>query len=176
MTELQIIEEQGEIKFAKAIIDPEYRKKWNIRQDDFICLTRNGKLIRDTLYREGGIRKEQGNYYLLMKHVESMYQDHITTDSDKKLHLAIFWCILDKQGNEKVICKEFECAHIVKNSIIYSLNSSYFNIETGEFYCKASNYMESENYLFLDNKFDEDKSKRGVLKINKKDGSKELLK
>jgi len=36
--------------------------------------------------------------------------------------------------------------------------------------------MNTVDYLFLDNRYDNDKSKRGVMKINKKDGTWELFK
>jgi len=36
--------------------------------------------------------------------------------------------------------------------------------------------MKSEQYVFLNNEFDKDKSRRGVMKINKADGTFELFK
>jgi hypothetical protein len=35
--------------------------------------------------------------------------------------------------------------------------------------------MNSNEYLFLNNEYDKDESKRGVMKINKKDGTWELF-
>lgn len=33
----------------------DYRKKWNIIQNDFVHLTINGELVNNTLYRVGGM-------------------------------------------------------------------------------------------------------------------------
>jgi hypothetical protein len=65
---------------------------------------------------------------------------------------------------------EYKSPYIVADSCIYSIDKNYYNIETGEFYCQASTVMKSTDYLFLDNQYDKDLSKRGVIKINKKSG------
>ena len=86
------------------------------------------------------------------------------------------YCILDKEGNEKVVFGRFKSPYLVKNSQIYSIDGNYYNIETGEFYGNPSTNMESSEFLFLDNRFDKDSTKRGIMKVNKKDGIWELFK
>lgn len=160
-------------------VNEDYKKKWNEHCSDFVCLTRNGKLISESLYRIGGMgtpKLNKDNYFMLLKYSEAFYEDNITKDKDKKRHLQGCWCILDKNGIEKVQAKLFKYLHIVKDSCIYSTDGKYYNIETEEFYCNTNSSMESSNYLFLENKWDKDESKRGVMKINKKDGSYELFK
>lgn len=189
-TELQPIQKNGKLQFSKIEINEDYRKKWNITSNDFVCLSRNGEPIRNTLYRLGGLNNpnldpNKEKYFMLLKHVEDIYDfDFIKKcypeKSNKQLelqrkHLKSFWCILDSDGNEKVEFKQFEHAYLVNNSCIYSLDQYYYNIETGEFYCRTSSSMETSEFLFLENKYDKDKSKRGVMKINKKDGSFELF-
>lgn len=65
---------------------------------------------------------------------------------------------------------------MVKNSCIYTLEQRYYNIETGELYCQSFTSMQSKEFLFLNNAYDADTSKRGVMKINKADGTFELFK
>lgn len=168
------------LQLSTITIKDDYRKKWNIHLDDFLCLTKNGELISDSLYRVGGqstpdLRKV--NYFMLLKHVEGFYPKHIIeyTKSDPK-HLESRWCIIDKNGNEKVEFKQFDSPYLVSDSCIYSINNNYYNIETGEFYCQSYSSMKSSEYLFIENAYDKDTSKRGIMKINKKDGSWELVK
>jgi len=153
-------------------INEDYRNKWNIHQGDFVLLTKNGEIIRETLYRVGGFGGDiKKDYFLLLKHVEAHYSDSITKVDKDKPHLEARWCIIDKHGNEKVEFDEFKHPYLVKDSIIYSIDGKYYNIETGEFYCDTSDHIESKEFLFLENKYDQNHSRRGVMQINKKDGT-----
>lgn len=181
---LQLIEpptsvSDGLLQFGKISINEEYRKKWNVHHlDDFVCLTRNSELLRPTLYRIGGLNNPKLNkdeYFMLLKHVEAFYSDEITKVKKDKPHLESLWCILDKNGNEKVEFRTFESAYLLKDSCIYSVGSHYYNIETGEHYGSGSTSMSSKDFLFLDNSYDKDPLKRGVMKINKKNGTWELF-
>lgn len=169
----------GALALSPITIREDYRSKWNINSNDFVCLTRDGEAIRPTLYRVGGLntpKPGKDRYFMLLKHVEASYDDSITKDTKRKKHLESRWCILDKEGNEKVEFKAFDSPYLVKDSCIYSINSRYYNIETGELYCYASTSMTTSEFLFLDNRYDEDKSKRGVMKISLADGTWELFK
>jgi len=171
----------GPLQFGRAQIAEEYRKKWNIHNThDFLLLVKDGKPIRDTLYRIGGFddpKLNKDRYFMLLKHVEAFYSKSITdyTGSDPK-HLEGRWCILDKEGNEKIEFESFEHPYLVENSCIYYLNNKYYNIETKELYCSSYTKMESSEYLFLDNKYDKNKDKIGIWKINKNDGTFEIIK
>jgi len=84
------MKEKFNLQFSKINIDPYYREKWNIHSNDFICLTRNGKMIRETLYRIGGLNNpnlDTDNYFMLLKHVEAFYSDDITKIKKDKPHL-----------------------------------------------------------------------------------------
>ena len=35
--------DSNELQIGKITLDENYRKKWNVHQNDFICLARNGK-------------------------------------------------------------------------------------------------------------------------------------
>lgn len=167
----------GALQLSPITVNEDYRQKWNIHQNDFVCLTRNGVLISDSLYRVGGFGADlKGDYFMLIKHVEAYYEDSITKVKKDKPHLAGCWCILDKNGVEKVVFDRFKTPYPIKNSQVYSIDSNYYNIETGEFYCQSSTRIDSTDFIFLENRYDKDESKRGVLKINKKDGSWELFK
>jgi hypothetical protein len=168
------------LALSSIAINKDYAKKWNAESyNDFKCLSLNGEMIRPTLYRVGGMNYPElgkDRFFMLLKYVEAFYNKNITdhTGSDPK-HLEGRWCILDRDGNEKVEFKSFDSPYLVKDSCIYSINSKYYNIETGEFYCHAYSSMQSSDFLFLDNPYDKDKSKRGVMKISKADGTWELF-
>jgi hypothetical protein len=164
------------IKFSPISLYTDYRKKWNVHNGDFICLTIDGILVNNSLYRVGMFEADlKEDYFMLLKYTEAMYEDSITKDKKRKPHLESRWCILNKKGEEKVVFKPYESPSL-SGGVIYSIGQKYFNIETGEFYCSAHVSMSSEEYLFLYNQYDNDESKRGVMKINKKTGIYELFK
>ncbi len=185
----------NKIQFSKINLDEDYSKKWNNNNNDFICLTKNGELLRPTLYRIGGIGPSKPNedgYYVLLKYVEAFYSDEIMSMSAEHYkkhniknikhtanHLEAKWVIIDKFGNEKIELDNFNSPHLVKNSCIYSIKGKYYNIETNELYCYTNETCESSEFLFLENRynFGDCKDKPlGVYKINKKDGSFEIFK
>lgn len=170
------------LQLSPISINKDYCKEWNIKQEDYVCLTRNGELLRPTLYRVGGMGTPKlgvDNYFMLIKHVEAYYSEEIlrmSKSTDPK-HLEGRWCILDKDGNEKIEFKRsLDYPYLVKDSCIYSIGRNYYNIETGEYYGNSIISMDSNEFLFLDNRFEKDKSKCGVMKINKKNGTWELFK
>lgn len=170
------------LQLSPIQVNEEYCKEWNERMTDFVVLTKNGELISNSLYRVGGFGVDiKQDYFMLLKYVEAVYEmDFLKkcypNKSNKELelqrkHLEGRWCILDKNGVEKKVFDHFKTPYIKKGSCIYSVDSNYYNIETGEFYCNSSKSMESSEFLFLENPYDKDLSKEGVMKINKKDGS-----
>lgn len=170
----------GALQLNHIKIDSDYRNKWNIHCEDFILIAKDGKPIRDTLYRVGGMGgsiSNKGDYFMLLKHVEAFYDKKILKMSSSKdaKHLESRWCILDKEGNEKVEFESYKSPYLVNNSCIYHSDRKYYNIETGELYCGGDSSVESDEFLFIENSYDKDKSKRGVMKINKKDGSYEIF-
>jgi hypothetical protein len=179
---LSVTEVNDGLQLSPIRVNQEYLKEWNNNSDDFVCLTKNGKLISKSLYRVGGFGGDiKQDYFMLLKYVEAIYDyDFIKKCYPNKSrnelelqrkHLEGRWCIIDKNGVEKKEFKQFESPYIKKGSCIYSIDSNYYNIETGEFYCNTSKSMESSEYLFLENQYDKDLSKKGVMKINKKDGT-----
>lgn len=171
----------NKVKLSPIRVNEEYLREWNESSRDFVMLTVNGNLISNSLYRLGGMgsKPDGENYFMLLKYVEAYYDKkwlkEIKSNSDPK-HLEYKWCILDKNGIEKIVCDKFKSPSLIKNSCIYSLQSNFYNIETNEFYCSSYNSIESSEYLFLDNAYDDDKSRRGVWQINKKDGTYTILK
>jgi hypothetical protein len=168
------------LQLSPIDLKEEYRKEWNAREKDFVVLTKKGELVNNSIYRVGGIgcKPDGKNYFMLLKYVEDFYEEEILKMSSDKnpKHLCGRWCILDKDGVEKIVLSKYESPHLIKGSCIYGCKSEYHNIETGEWYGRASTTMESEDFLFLDRRYDTDKEKRGVMKINKKDGTWELFK
>lgn len=170
------------LQLSPIRVNQDYLNEWNNNSNDFVCLTKNGELISKSLYRVGGFGGDiKQDYFMLLKYVEAIYDyDFIKkcypNKSRKELelqrkHLEGRWCIIDKNGIEKKEFDKFKTPYIKKGSCLYSIENNYYNIETGEFYCNSSKSMESSEFIFLENSYDKDLSKRGVMKINKKDGS-----
>jgi len=172
----------SDLQLSPIQLNPEYCAEWNEQKKDFVVLTKNGELISNTLYRVGGFTVDvKQDYFTLLRYEEAVYsmaslREYYPDRSDKVLesqrkYLEGCWCILDKNGVEKKVFERFKTPYIKKGSCIYSIDDNYYNIETGEFYCKSLKSMDSTEYLFLETPYDEDLSKRGVMKINKKDGT-----
>ena len=51
----------------------------------------------------------------------------------------------------------------------------FINVETGEIFPSSSSAIKSENYIFIEDQFNNDKSKRGVIKLHKFTGKWELI-
>lgn len=89
------------------------------------------------------------------------------------------WVIFDEWGNEKAVFNEISINTpnlISSKSPVYSLGNAFYNIETGYMYGEAYTKMKTENYLFLDNAYDKDENKKGVIKIDLKTGEFEIFK
>lgn len=168
----------GSLELNPIHVDVEYCKKWNVNLFDFMLICKDGEPLRNTLYRLGGLSSlsdVKKDYFMLIKHVEEYYDDEITKDPKRKPHLASHWAILDKHGNERVVFDRFKSPYL-HGGPIYSLDNAYYNIETGHLYAKSYQVISSDSFLFLENKFDDDKSRCGVLKISKLDGTYEIFK
>jgi hypothetical protein len=176
------------LQLSKIQVNAEYMKEWNERLRDFVVLTMNGELLRPTLYRIGGLNNPKlgvDKYFMLIKHVEAVYDLEFCKrvhpeKSNKQLeegrkHLESRWCIIDEKGNELVEFDSFKIPYLTKDSCIYSIDSNYYNIETGEHYGRCSSSWSSRDFLFLDIHNFKDSSKNGIMKIHKKDGSWELF-
>jgi hypothetical protein len=166
-----------DLELRPVEIPKDYRKKWNVHGDDFMHLYYKGKLVSNTYYRLGGLFNipKDGKYFMIIKHIEDYYDDVITKDPKKKPHLMGCFTILNLKGEEKVVFPQFEHAWIV-GDIAYVLNDNYYNIETGELYCKSyENHFVTKNFIFINNEYDDDHSKRGVMKISRNDGSYEIF-
>ena len=89
------INEHG-IQIISIKINEDYAKKWNVHLRDFVCITKNNKLLTLTLYRIGGIRtnKIKGKkYFMLLKYVEAFYSKSIInfTKTKDSRHLESRW-------------------------------------------------------------------------------------
>jgi len=171
------------LQLCPISINTSYANKWNVTMNDFVKIVKDGRILRDTLYRVGGMNKPKvgiDNYFMLLKYTEAFYPKSITdiTRIKDNKYLQGNWCILDKFGNEKIVIDHSlsKFPSIIKNSCIYSIGNDYRNIETNEIYCSSYDMMESTDYLFLDNKYDSDEERCGIFKISKSDGRFEIIK
>ena len=166
------------VELRPAKLSERYRKKWNVSQslNDFKHLYVNGKKVNNNLYRVGGFGTNlKADYFELLLQVESKYDDFVTKDPKRKRHLADHAAIIDKYGNVKKVLGKFEHFSYL-HGVIYGIKQDFYNIETGELYCHTRDYLETDNFLFLHDAYNEDKEKRVVYKINKKDGTFETFK
>lgn len=161
----------------------EYQKKWNIHLDGmiggFLQIYVDGVKVSDTLYRKGGFFHEAGGRLQLLKYVEEHYEDSITTDPARKPHLASYSCIIDSDGTELYVQKkQFGSMYLKGGGNVVIDDSTYYNVNTGEPYSNARIHktVESANYLFLEDAYNNDKSLRGVIQIDKSTGESTLLK
>lgn len=177
----KIEETTNGLQLCTISVNQDYLTEWNEHLSDFLLLARNGKPLRHTLYRVGGLstqKIENSRYFMLLKYKEAYYSDEFLKMYKVKdpKHLESKWVIIDSDGNERIeFDNNLHYPYLVKNSCIYKLNNHYYNIETGEDYGYTSSTIESNDFLFLDNRLEKDKSKCGVLKVSKKDGTFELF-
>jgi len=164
------------LRFKSVVLDEKYAKKWNVHSTDFGYLYADGVKVSNTLYRIGGMGHGSNDRYVhIIKHVEAIYEKNITTDPKRKRHLESHFCIVDSNGVEKVVFDSSFDSGYLGNGITYTKASKHYNIETGELYCDACESMSTSKFLFLNNAYDKDKTKRGVMKINIVDGTYELF-
>lgn len=158
-------------------LSEKYRKKWNVNKslNDFLQLYSDNKLVSDSIYRVGGFGYSlNGMYFQLLKQVEDHYDDSITKIKKDKPHLSSCNCILNLKGEEVRVFNKFEHVYLI-GGVVYSLNNKIHNIETNEFYGSGKT-MKSGEFIFVDNNYHDDKSKRGILRINKITGETKLYK
>lgn len=167
-------DKDGPLQLNPIMLREDYRNKWNVVSNDFVLLCRGETPIRSTLYRIGSglvIFNKNSAYFMLLKHQEEFYADKITMDKSKKPHLSASWCIVSPSGEEKYVCQGLLESPYLHGGVIYSVNGRFYNIETGFFYCYAHKSLNSDKYLFLDNSFDKRKEFRGIMQIEKSNGS-----
>lgn len=178
---------KNKVELKPVVLDDEYRKKWRVHQNDFYHLYVNGIRANDSLYRVGGFgTKLNEKYFILLKQVESTYDKKIMSETKKfaekmgdkhdnnPRHLANCSCIIDENGVEKKVFQQFDSPWTL-GGCIYKLNNQYRNIETDELILESSgNCMSSNDYLFVNDEFNRDKEKRGVVRICKWNGKTKL--
>jgi len=179
------------LQLSKIEVKREYLQEWNENLEDFVVLEKDGVILRNTLYRKGGLNFNLkvgiDKYFMLLKYTEEVYDlgfiKECYPNKTKKeqglsrKHLKSQWVIIDFNGDEKVVFDQFTHGYLVdSSSIIYSIGDKYYNVETGYFYCSSYTSMKSSEFLFLDNKYDDDKTKKGIMKVDLKNGDWEIFK
>lgn len=197
MTDLQITPlvntntDNSPLQLSPIQVNQDYLNEWNEQRTmDFVCLTKNGEMLRPTLYRVGGLNNPKvgkDRYFMLLKYTEDIYDlafikrcypaKNFKEQELARKHLKSEWCILDKDGNEIIVFpNNLYYPSLIKDSCIYTIDNKFYNLETFECYGKATSSFQSTEFLFLNTQYDDNKERRGVIKINKQDGSWELFK
>jgi hypothetical protein len=165
-----------DIEFSPIVLTDEYAKKWNERSSDFFKIYKDGVPVSEKIYRQGGLfNKNDLNqpYFQIIRYSEALHDrktfpKHTT---EQLRHLKPTWVIIDSKTGEEVyeFANSLDNGRIFKNSILCSYKNSIFNIKSGEKLVEnlSVSSLESSEFLFVDNSFDTDKSKRGVYKIHK---------
>jgi len=174
------------LELISVKIPDNYRKEWNIHQNDFFHLYKNKKLVSNTLYRLGGLFNDKSwGVIHIIKNVESFYKNNITKNIKEKKHLASHFCIINAEGKELKVFKEFDNSYLIAPAI-YICNKKYYNLFTHQPFVEDINKpsvddtrrssVESKTYLFIENKYDDNKKNRGVIQVNKLTGESKLIK
>lgn len=175
---------KGLIEFKPVTLTPEYAKKWQTNLTDYLQIYKDGKLLRPTLYRIGGIGGDwKDGFIMVLKCEESHYSKEIMEMSEahykkegleyRSNHLSNNSCIIDENGDERFVSNS-SSAYLHKGGI-YSVGGKYYNARNNELYCDSSTTIITENFTFLHNQWDNDKTRRGVLKINHANGLYEII-
>jgi len=183
MNKLQTI--QAPLELCPITVDKDYAKKWRIENyQDFLILARNGVPLRNTLYRKGGLNfnlnLKTDKYFQLLKYTEAHYSKDIMKMSKSKdsRYLESKWVILNDSGEELFEQDNtLDYIHLFHpQSPIFTYKRKYRNVETGEIICEGYNTsISSKNFIFIEDQFNNDKSKRGVIKLHKFTGNWELI-
>ena len=175
------------ITLKPAILSEKYIAKFQIHDRNIVQVYKDDVLVSDSLYRVGGLFSCNEKYFTLLKQVEAQYSKEImgyALEHEKKHnmklnrnpnYLASCCCILDAEGKEKLTSKSHTYCYLL-GGIIAAVqdiggSSKIINIETGELISKSARYFSSAEYIFLDNNHDfEDKTRRGIIQLNKETG------
>jgi hypothetical protein len=105
---------------------------------------------------------------LILKHIENKKTKHLDSE----------WCIIDENGNEKVVFeRSLDSAYLIDETQMFIYKGCVWNIETNQIVSKYNgSIMKSDDFIFFANEYDNNKSKRGVWKICKKTCAVELFK
>ena len=139
-------------------LNKEYMKEWNVSNNDFFLLAKNGIPLRNTLYRKGGMSNPnigKDKYFMLLKYTEELYTNDFIKkcypdkshkeQQVKRKHLMCQFVILDSNGDEKFVAKEFDSIYLFDpNSCIFSCRSKLYNIETGYCYGNSTSRFSSK--------------------------------
>lgn len=166
------------IEISDISLNNDFKEKYRITNSDFACFSVDNTPIDNHIYRFGGLGKpnlKEDLCFLVFRY----YPSKMTKDYIKKYNLnqkypyrIIHKCvIMDIHGNT---LKEFDdtlhTPYLKKGTYIYSIGGKYYNAKTSEYYGSGTSF-DSQDYIFINNTHDYiDKSKEGVVRINKKTG------
>jgi len=168
----------NEIKLIKVVLNYDTMKKFNINKNDFYQLQINGEIKSPTYYRQHhnffNESDLKNNYFILLKQIEDIYPDVVTKDNKRKLHYGNYPCVIDNNGNEVYVGEEYSSIFLLGGEIL--LENPHFvgsdlniiNLKNNNLIIKGKslNYFKSKNYIFVENRYDTDKIKRGVYQID----------
>jgi hypothetical protein len=150
------------IEICKIQVNEGYLKEWRESSRDFLVFAKEGKLLRNTLYRKGGLTSAsefKNKYFVMLKYVEEEYdldflkrchRDYTPEQLEKeKKHLASYWVIIDSNGNERKVFDRFSHPYLIKHSCLYHFENKLYNIETGQCYGSSYSYLESSEYVII---------------------------
>jgi len=159
------------VELKPAVLTKEYIKEWNIYNPKLYNIYVDGVKKSDKLYTMGVFPANLENpYFLILLHREALYELHIEANPEKRKHLESVFTIITNKGEVKKEFNSFNSPYLL-GGLIYVLNNSYYNIETGEKYLNTSHSINTENYLFLDNRYDSVESRKGVMQLDKRTGT-----
>lgn len=130
----------------------------------FSHLYKDGKRISNTIFRLGGMSygfkgKPFTQLIVCPNYPKDTWGDH---------------CIINKNGEITLIQKKSMDSLYYWKGVIGSMGGTYYNVETGVPIVKGSAKVTSENYLFVENSYNNEYAK-GVWKIEYETGKYEIF-
>lgn len=165
------------IEISDIYLNKDFKEKYKVISNDFVCFSIDNTSIDEHLYRFGGFGRPNLNevpcFLVLRHHPSKMSKDYIkkyNLNSKYPHYLKSNWIIMDIYGNTLKEFDSYESAYLKEGTYIYSVGSKYYNAKTGEYY-GCGNSFESKDYIFIDNIYDyTNRSKEGIVRIDKKTG------
>jgi len=171
-----------DVIFREVILTDEYMKEWNISNQNhkfgMLYSPRNGKLSNE-IFRIGGLStfKSDEKYMQLLLQVESFYSDEIMKMSKihkvketTNKHLSNTTVIVDANGEIKASFNSLSYPNLI-GGILYIQDGKCYNIETEEMICNVCSSAESKEYIFIEDRYNKEKTKRGVYQIQLETGN-----
>jgi hypothetical protein len=138
-------------------------------KNNYSLLYKDGKIISNIHFRLGGIPKRFGkdnDFCSLIAYPELNTKKEEGTWGNH--------CIINMKGEVVLMANKFETSFYYWGGALATIKDVIYNLYTLEPIVESTSKIESENFYFAENRYN-DKYQKGVYKINKKTGEYEIF-